>query len=354
MPKKTGSPTIRDVARLAGVSITTISRVLNEPNPPVSAETLARIQQVISELNFVPQSAARSLSTSRKNANGLLLPRIGWDAYFPPLLRGVEAGAVEFGFDLLIASRRAEGPSALGPHNTDGVVVFTDSLSDAEIAAWQVRKFPCVLLHRTPPDGLNIPHVQYENRDGTRSIINHLIEVHGCRRIAFLRGPLGNEDSAWRELGYRAALEAHGIAYDPALVVDGNFDESDARLAVEKLIGNHAARGAADLLPLSDGSVLNTDFADAVFAGDDDSAVGVLAALQNAGRRVPEDIAVVGFDDAPQARFCIPPLTTVRASIDEAGKTATSMLVELITRGETAPMALLPTELVIRRSCGCI
>jgi DNA-binding LacI/PurR family transcriptional regulator len=336
MPKKTGSPTIRDVARLAGVSVTTISRVMNEPDPPVSAETLARIHQAIADLNYVPHAAARSLSSSRSNAIGLLLPHVGWDDYFPPLLRGVEAAAVENGFDLLIASRRENGSGArpLGPHNTDGVVVFTDSLSDAELAAWVEKKFPAVLLHRTPPAGLGIPHVQYENKDGTRAMIDHLIEKHGKRRIAFLRGPDGNEDSHWRELGYRQSLEAHQIAEDPALVGFGNFNEDEARNTVEDWL-----RAGLDF--------------DAIFAGDDDSAVGVMQALHAAGKRIPEDVAVVGFDDAPVARFCNPPLTTVRASIAEAGQTATQMLAELITTGKTQFMALLPTELVIRRSCGC-
>lgn len=336
MPKKTGSPTIRDVAKMAGVSITTISRVMNESNPPVSSETLERIRQTIEILHYVPQSAARSLSSSRKNAIGLLLPNIGWDDYFPPLLRGVEAGAVASGFDLLIASRREPGSikQALGPHNTDGVVVFTDSLSDGEIVNWNEKGFPCVLLHRAPPQGLSIPHVQYENKDGTRKMIDHLIEKHNCRRIGFLRGPDGNEDSYWRELGYRQSLEEHGLVYDPQYIARGNFDEKDARTAVENWINK--------------GITL-----DAVFSGDDDSGIGVLEALQNAGLHVPDDIAVVGFDDSPIARFCNPPLTTMRASIDEAGKTATQMLAELIITGETQSMALLPTELIIRRSCGC-
>ena len=336
MPKKTGSPTIRDVARRASVSVTTISRVMNEPDPPVSAETLTRIQQAIADLRYVPQAAARSLSSSRKNAIGLLLPHVGWDDYFPPLLRGVESAAVEYGFDLLIASRRepGSGTRALGPHNTDGVMVFTDSLSDEEISGWYGRKFPVVLLHRTPPSGLEIPHVQYENKDGARSIIDHLIEKHGRKRIAFLRGPEGNEDSAWRERGYIESLDAHGLAVDSALLGFGNFNEDEARGTV--------------------GEWLNQGLGfDAIFAGDDDSAIGAILALHAAGKNIPNDVAVVGFDDAPPARFCNPPLTTVRASIDEAGRTATTMLAGLITKGKTQPMALLPTELVIRRSCGC-
>jgi DNA-binding LacI/PurR family transcriptional regulator len=337
MPKKTGSPTIRDVAKLAKVSIATVSRALNQSDAPVAPKTLERIQKAVAKLNFVPHSAARSLSSSKKNTIGLLLPHIGWDDYFPPLLRGVEMGAHENGFDLLIASRRfndANGYRAIGPHNTDGIVVFTDSLSNEELIELHKKNFPFVLLHRTPPDNLPIPHVQFENKAGARKIVDHLIEVHHCKKIAFLSGPQGNEDSYWREMGYRASMEAHGLKIDSDLIAPGNFEDADARLAVEKWLGKKKKM-------------------DAIFAADDDSAFGALEALKDAGRLVPDDVAVVGFDDLPTARFCNPPLTTVRATISDAGYRATQMLAELISGNETQSLALLPTELVIRRSCGC-
>lgn len=337
MPKKTGSPTIRDVAKMAGVSITTVSRAINQASPPIASETLERIHNAIAALSFVPHTAARNLSSSRKNAIGLLLPRIGWDDYFPPLLRGVEAGAVENGFDLLIASRRFDVPNghrAVGPHNTDGLVIFTDSLSDEELKNLYDQKFPLVLLHRTPPENLSIPHIHFENKAGARHIVDHLIEMHARKRIVFLAGPPGNEDSYWREAGYRAALEAHGLPVDPDLIVPGNFEDADAQKAVESLL----AKGISF---------------DAIFAGDDDSAIGAITALTNAGSHVPTDIAVVGFDDLPTARFCNPPLTTVRATIGEAGYQSTQILAKLINGLEVEKMTLLPTELVLRKSCGC-
>ncbi len=337
MPKKTGSPTIRDVARMAGVSITTVSRALNQSAPPIAGETLTRIHRVIAELNFVPHTAARNLSSSRKHAIGLLLPQIGWDDYFPPLLRGVEAGAVENGFDLLIASRRFDAPSgrrAVGPHNTDGIAVFTDSLSDVEIKNLFSQKFPLVMLHRTPPENLPIPHIHFENKAGARSIVDHLIETHSRTRIVFLAGPSGNEDSFWREAGYRSALDAHGLPVNDHLIIPGNFEDADAQKAVESLLA------------------ANVPF-DAIFAGDDDSAIGAITALHNAGKRVPEDISVVGFDDLPTARFCNPPLTTVSATIGEAGYQSTQLLAKLINGFEVEKMMLLPTRLVLRKSCGC-
>jgi len=330
-------PTISDVARLAGVSIATVSRVING-NTPVAASTAERVQAAIKELKFVPRTAARVLASRRTNTIGLLLPEIGgW--FFPSMLRGIESAARQAGFDLLIHTVDVDYPlktsrRALGMHNTDGLIVFTNSVGDEELSYLEQSGFPIVLLHQTPPENLNIPVITIENKDGAQKLVDHLIEVHGCRRIAFLRGTEGHEDSAWRERGYREALEAHGIPFDETLIATGGFDESEAMSAVNQW--------------LLDG----LEF-DAIFTGDDDAALGVFAALQNAGRRIPDDVAVVGFDDVPLARFISPPLTTVRAPTEQTGMDAVKQLVHLI-RGEPAEsITLLPTELIIRNSCGC-
>jgi DNA-binding LacI/PurR family transcriptional regulator len=163
-------------------------------------------------------------------------------------------------------------------------------------------------------------------------LVEHLIAVHGRRRIAFLRGPEAHEDSYWREIGYRQALEAAGLPFDPALVATGGFDRDVAHRAVHDLL----AGGAQP---------------DAIFAGDDEAAVGVLAALSDAGRQVPDDIAVVGFDDQRLSAYLTPPLTTVRAPTEEVGRQAAHQLISLIRTGQAKRLVLLPTELVIRRSC---
>jgi DNA-binding LacI/PurR family transcriptional regulator len=189
-------------------------------------------------------------------------------------------------------------------------------------------------LHQTPPKNLNIPVITIENKDGAQKLVDHLIEVHGCHRIAFLRGPEGHEDSTWRERGYRESLETHGIPFDETLVATGGFDESEAMSAVSQWL--------LDELEF-----------DAIFAGDDDAALGVFTALQRAGRIIPDVVAVVGFDDVPLSRFMSPPLTTVRAPTEQTGKDAVKQLVHLI-RGESAEsITLLPTELIVRNSCGC-
>ena len=328
------SPTIADVAQKAKVSIATVSRVLNGTTP-VDVAKADRVRLAMEELQFVPRHAARVLASKRTNTIGLVLSDIS-GAFFPPMLKGVEAGAYEAGYDLLIHSTKKEGPSRrpLGEHNTDGLLIFTDSLDHRELHRLHNLNFPLVLLHLTPPDSLNIPVISVENKDGAAMLVNHLIEAHGRRHIVFLQGPQGHEDSVWRERGYLEALEAHNIPFHPELIASGEFDEDEAFATVQQM--------------LLDG----IEF-DAIFAGDDDSAIGAMRALKLAGRRIPEDVAVVGFDDVPFARYLSPPLTTVRAPIEEIGREAVRQLVRLMNGQPAEALTLMRTELVIRESCGC-
>jgi DNA-binding LacI/PurR family transcriptional regulator len=165
-------------------------------------------------------------------------------------------------------------------------------------------------------------------------VLEHLIHEHGRRRIAFIRGPEGNEDSFVRESAYRQVLETHEIPFDAALLLDNGFTEQGGEAAVQRLLANQVV-------------------CDAIFAGDDEAAAGVLLALRRAGKRVPEEIAVVGFDDVPLSRHLNPPLTTVRAPIETASYLAARQLVRLIRNDDANPITVLPVELVVRQSCGC-
>jgi DNA-binding LacI/PurR family transcriptional regulator len=330
-------PTIADVARRARVSIATVSRVLNGTTPVIE-ETAGRVRDAISELHYVPRSAARVLASRRTNIIGLLLPEIG-GAFFQLMLRGIEAGVREAGFGLLIHATdmplEAWMPRhPLGEHNTDGLIVFTDSVNLTELEHLHSLGFPIVLMHRTPPEDLPVPMITVENKSGAHNVVEHLIRVHRRRKIAFLRGIEDQEDSAWREKGYREALEENDLLFDPALVSRGDFNSNVAHASVRQW--------------LLDGVSF-----DAIFAGDDESASGAIAALREGGRRVPEDVAVVGFDDVSFARFLNPPLTTVRAPIEEVGREAVRQLVNLIRDGSAEAKTVLPTELDIRESCGC-
>jgi LacI family transcriptional regulator len=330
--------TIADVAQRAGVSIATVSRVINRTGP-VAEETAAQVQVAIAELNYVPHAAARGLASRRTDTLGLLVSSIS-SPFLVPLLRGIEIGAREAGFSLLIHSTQDGAGQVprprrpLGEHNSDGLLVYVSTLDEAELRYLYSLRFPMVLLYQTPPDSLQIPHVNFENKAGARKLVDHLIEVHGYRRIAFLRGPESEEDSHWREKGYLEALAAHTIPFDPGLIGLGGFDEQVAQRSVERWL--------EEGLPM-----------DAIFAGDDDAAVGVIQALQQAGKEVPQDVAVVGFDDVHLAHYLMPPLTTVRTPVEQSGREAVRQLVQLIHTGHAEQQILLPTELVIRRSCGC-
>ncbi len=334
MNSKNRPPTIADVAQKAQVSIATVSRVLNGTTP-VHLEKANRVRLAMEELQFVPRHAARVLASKRTNTIGLLISEIS-GAFIPPMLKGIEASAYEAGYELLIHSTKKEGPSRrpLGAHNTDGLLIFTDSLDHHDMRRLYNIGFPMVLLHHSPPDLLNIPEITIENKDGATMLINHLIEIHDRRRIVFLQGPEGHEDSVWRERGYRDALEAHNIHFDPELIALGNFDEEDAFTAIQQI--------------LLDGIKF-----DAIFAGDDDSAIGAIRALKMAGRLVPQDVSVVGFDDVPFARYLSPALTTVRAPIEAIGREAVRKLVQLMNGHQVDGLTLMQTELVIRESCGC-
>jgi LacI family transcriptional regulator len=332
----TSRPRIADVARIAGVSIATVSRVLNG-NFAVVEATAQRVRQAVTELDYVPHAAARTLASRRTHTLGLLLPEIG-GVFFQPLLRGVEAGVRETGYDLLIHTTQRHPKDAphrtLAEHNTDGLLVFTGSLDNKELTRLNGIGFPVVLLHQTPPQDLAIPYVTIENQMGAQRIVEHLITIHHCDRILFLRGPQDQEDSAWREKGYRAALKAHKIPFDPVLIRQGDFNREVAQNSVQSFLSEKVSF-------------------DSIFTGDDESAIGAMQALRKAGRKVPAEIAVIGFDDSLFAYTLEPPLTTVLAPTEQVGRQAVHQLVRVIQGEQVEPCLMLPTELVIRQSCGC-
>jgi LacI family transcriptional regulator len=330
-------PGIDDVARKAGVSISTVSRVINH-TAPVSPGIVTRVEAAMRELNYVPHAAARNLATRRTNTIGVLLSDMLGD-FFQPLLTGIETVARESGFEMLISMTGVTRPQnqrvrQFGRHNTDGLLIFSGSLTPDGIAQAHAAGLPLVLIHQSSPAGSNIPCVTVENKAASRKLVEHLIVTHQRRRIVLLRGPDGNEDARWRELGYREALAAHNLALDPQLVGAGDFERAVARATIEGLL----AAG----VPF-----------DAIFTGDDEAAVGVMLALEARGVRVPEEVSVAGFDDQRLATILHPPLTTVRAPTEQVGTEAARQLIRLIRTGSADPLTLLPTELVFRRSCGC-
>lgn len=321
---------IEEVAKRARVSPATVSRVLNGRGK-YSAETRERVLAVIDELGYVPNTAARSLAQGKTGVLGLLLPNTSTE-FISSLVRAIAASAAEAGYDVLLSVR----PSArrlVGRHNTDGVLIFGHYVHEADLQQLVHQKCPAVLMYQSSLADVPLPSVIITNASAARAIVGHLIEAHARRRIAFLHGVSESEDSTTRAEGYREALAEHGIAVDPRLMRRG-FDAREAR--------------AATLAWVREG----VDF-DAIFAWCDHAAAGAMEALRAAGKRVPVEVSVVGFDDAPSARHLEPALTTVRAPTDGVGYRAVQALVDFIQTGKAERRIELPTELIVRRSCGC-
>ena len=332
------SVTIRDVAKKAGVSVATVSRYINR-NTPVSPKVAKRLEKVMSELKYFPRAAARNLASRKTRVIGLLLTNMDND-FFAPLLSGAEQVVRKAGYNLLVATYHTDNrnsvPPPIGPYNTDGLLVFADSLPDEDLAKFHETGFPMVLIHRTPPASLPLPSVTVENKSAAYGLVEHLIVRHNKQKILFLRGPLHQEDSYWRETGYRSALEAHGIAFDENLILIGEFEREVAYRAVHQFL-NARKQPAFD----------------AVFAGDDNAAIGVISALTEHGYRVPDDTAVVGFDDLHLSAFLTPSLTTVRAPTETVGRIAAEQLFGILENQSSDGAVILPTEIIFRRSCGC-
>ena len=325
---------IDDVAKLAGVSTATVSRVINSTGT-VSDRTAQRVLEAITDLKFVAHGSARSLAGSKTNTIGLVLPGVT-TFFLTKLIQGISKSIYERGYSLLMygdprpASMASGNPLPLGEHNTDGLIVFTDFLDDYSIQYFHDRNLPIVMLHRSPPPGLKIPKVKFDNEEGAYQAVKHLL-FEGYTKIVYLRGPNGNEDSEEREAGYRRALDQAGIAIDDALIGMGQFTAQIAKDVIAKMVD--------DNLPF-----------DAIFAGDDNSAWGAIEALQEKGIAIPNDVAVAGFNDDSMSQYITPTMTTVRAPIHQSGYDAAEKLFALIEGKDVEMESLQPTELIIRDS----
>ena len=328
--------TIRDVAREAGVSVATVSRVLNDSGP-VGVETRRRILQVAAALRYTPDSAARSLITRRTGTIGVLLPDL-YGEFFSEVIRGIDATAQRGGYHLLVSSSHndkgtVEAAMRAMRGRVDGLVVMSPDVDAQALVANLADTTPVVLLNcdvaGTAFDSLNI-----DNFGGASAMVRHLVAL-GHRRIAFISGGDRNHDAAERLRGYRSTLAEAGIEPQPEWERTGDFTESGGyRTAIE----------LASLEPRPT----------AIFAANDSMAIGALSALREAGLDVPKDVVVVGFDDIPIARYMSPPLTTVHVAINELGERATRMLLQAVDEKNqhVKCQETLPTTLVIRRSCG--
>jgi DNA-binding LacI/PurR family transcriptional regulator len=331
-------PTIKTVAARAGVGRTTVSRVLNG-SELVSTDARERVLRAIEELNYVPNSVARGLVTSRTEAVALVIPesesRLGSEPFFAALIRGVSGVLTETRTQLqLVLVRdqleRDQLTASIATRRVDGVLLVSVRAEERVAAMLEEMGLPTVLAGRRGEDE-PLSYVTSDNIGGATAAVEHLLRG-GRDRIATITGDLDMDVGRSRLAGWRRAHELAGRRADESLVEPGDFSEEGGRRALRSLLER-----APDL--------------DAVFAASDLMAVGALAELRALGRRVPQDVAVVGFEDSVLARHTNPPLTTVRQPVEEVGRTMAEILLsEIADHGARRQQVTLPTELVVRDS----
>jgi DNA-binding LacI/PurR family transcriptional regulator len=332
--------TMDEVAKAAGVSQATVSRVVNG-NPRVNLTTRRQVERTIERLGFVPNSAARTLVTRRSDSIGVLIPeptsRVFGDPFFGQVLRGVSSALNARRQKLVLFlpqtdDEEKELQGYLGAGHVDGVIMYSLHGDDPLPDQLRRRGVPVVVGGR-PPTGSRVSYVDYDNRGGARAATAHLVEI-GRRAIATISGPPDMTAAIDRLDGHRDALRAAGMAPTPELEATGDFTQESGIRAMEDLLARRP-----DL--------------DAVFAANDVRATGALQVLERAGRRVPDDVAVVGFDDLPLAQATRPPLSSVRQSLDVLGRELVNVLIESVEhRDSIARKVVLDTQLVIRQSSG--
>lgn len=327
--------TIRDVARRAEVSVASVSRVLNGTGP-VTEGTRKRVLESVEALRYVPHSGARSLSTRRTDTVGVILPDL-FGEYFSELIRGMDLAARAAGLHLIVSSSHddAEETSAAIRSmrgRVDGLIILSPHLDAARLTASLAGSLPVLLMNGGALDAER-PSIVIDNHGGAVAAVEHLLAI-GCRRIAHISGPAGNLEAEARLNGY---LQAMGAAGREPRVVDGDFTQGSGHAAAASLTAGR-------------------DRPDAIFAGNDMMAIGAGLALQEAGVRCPEDMAVVGFDDIPIAALVRPALTTMQIDIAGTGRRALERLVTLIeastgpaTAADASCEIVRPT-LVVRQS----
>ena len=344
-------PTIYDVARAAGLSIASVSRVLNGQGNP-RPETKERVLEAVAELGFIPDGAARALSARLRQVVGVVVRRPQWydaslfsdedeNLQFPDMInRGMEIVAQRHGFDLLIKSVDLEEPDpgsrifALA-RKSDGIILH-DRVLEPDQFDRLARQLPVVTLAGRATEVT--ANVHSDNYGGMQAVARHLIHDHGYRTLAYLAGHDGSPDSMTRRNALADEASAAGVVLLEGEAWRGSYQAAGGAAAIEALI---AAR---------------TRLPRAIVCANDQSAIGVLHALAHHGISVPDEVAVTGFDDMPVARHLRPQLTSVRQSIQDLGATAFETLFSMISGDGSAARGqdiALPTKFVRRQSCGC-
>ena len=331
---------IDDIARLAYVSRSVVSRVLNN-RPNVSNEARERVMAIIEKYNYRPSATARSLATDRTYEISILAPRkkdeVFANAFWPLVFLGISEECIKRGYFVSLSMISDEmGPHLndriVHGHNFDGYILISKQVADQVVTALRKRNMPTVLIGHHP-DFPDLDSVEGDNVTGGYRATEHLIGL-GHRRIAAIKGPPHAQESVDRLAGYQQALLDAGLPLDEALIVEGDYSQRSGYEQAPRLL---------DLSPRPT----------AIFCISDAMAAGALLALHRAGVAVPDDIAVVGYDDLPNSQFTTPPLTTVHQPIYEIGRHAADVVIDQIEGARKELVhAKLDIELIVRESCG--
>jgi DNA-binding LacI/PurR family transcriptional regulator len=330
--------TMEEVARLAGVSKSTVSRVING-SPFVSATARAAVERVIAETDYVPSMAARNLAQQHSNSIAVIIPdtanrRLFADPFFPTLLSGISAGLRQHDLQLVLLRPETQrdfehAQSFIGAHHVEGAMLVgldPDNLLGVRLLR---RGVPLVVVGTAPDPAIS--SVDCDNHEGGRMATAHLISI-GRRRIGTIDGPLYAIAAGERLAGYRAALREAGLEVDPKLEAEGDYSSESGVLGVKELLAR-----VPDL--------------DGLFVANDLMAASALRALQDAGRKIPDDVAIVGFDDSAIARMTRPQLSSISQPIERMGREMADLLVGLITEGPRLTRHIVfETSLVVRES----
>lgn len=334
MRKLNSTTTIRDVAAAAGVSVSTVSRVLNNKDD-VAPETTALVRRIIDDMGYASSLAAKSLRSRRTNVVGMIVPEM-WHPFTALVIKGANQEATECGYDLLAYASASRNINALASWEQQHVALLNGSVTDGIIlvvpnARTYKTAYPLVAVdpHSQTTD---FPSVISTNHRGIVDVMTYLIGL-GHRQIGYIGGRIELQSAQRRFEGYKESLAAAGIAYDPTLVEIADYTKPTAMVCARRLL-SRAPRPSA------------------IVAASDETAFGVYEVVAEFGLRIPEDLSVVGFDNVTEAASVDPPLTTVDQSIEEMGRVAVRMVVDQIEGRPLATMVQkVPTHLVIRESC---
>jgi len=323
---------IKDIARVANVSYSTVSRALAD-SPRVKPATRARIQRFAREMGYTPSAAARSLVTQRTMTIGIVATTMT-DMFQAEVIQAIEHAALGCGYSVILtqsgfgSERELAEIQALRERRVDGIILISVRIGGVYAAILQGTNIPLVFINSCQTDyGRS---VRVDSLRGGREAVNHLLNL-GHRRIGYITGPEEDWDNLARQEGYRVALEARGISVDPALIVQGDCRPGGGIRAMQQLLS----------LP---------EPPTGVFCYNDATALGVLRFLYSVGMRVPEDLSIIGFDNTDLSTYFEPPLTTIAQPTHELGQKAVEVVLAMLRGEDIGEAHLLPCELVVRQS----